>query len=253
MAPTMQLTFLGTGAPVPTSQRVQTGLSLETNDNCLLIDCGSGILHRLAQSATEFEDISHVLLTHHHPDHVSDLLPLLRTRQFLGNPPLEIAGPDGTKQLLNRILAVHEYHSDDFEITVREVEPGDFAFANFDVSAIETQHVMDCLAYRFTPSGNNSPTVTFSGDSEAFDELAEFADGSDILVHDCANTDNVDETPHATPSELGQVLAGHQFGQVYLTHLYPETNGRHGEMLESIHGHYEGDIQVAQDGLVIEI
>lgn len=249
----MRLTFLGTGAPIPTAQRVQTGLLLESDTTCLLIDCGSGVLHRLAQSDTDFEDVSHVLLTHLHPDHVSDLLPLLRTRQFLGEPSLDICGPNRTERLVNKMLEVHEYHRDDFDMTVRETGPGSFSFAHFDITAIETRHVMYCLAYRIVLSGEDAPVCMFSGDSEAFDKMAEFADGSDVFVHDCANTDNVRETPHAIPCELGKVLSSHQFGEVYLTHLYPETDGQHDEMLQSIHKQYSGEVRIAQDGLVTEV
>ena len=251
--PMMHLTFLGTGAPISTAQRVQTGLLLEFDTTYLLIDCGSGVLHRLAQSDTDFEDVSHVLLTHLHPDHVSDPFPLLRARQFLGDPSLDICGPNGTERLVNKLLEVHGYHRDDFDITVREVSPGSFSFAYFDIIAIEARHVMYCLAYRIAPSGEDAPVCTFSGDSEAFDEMAEFADGSDVFVHDCANTDNVGETPHATPYELGEVLSSHQFGEVYLTHLYPETDGQHDEMLQSIHNQYSGEVCIAQDGLVTEV
>lgn len=253
MSPTIRLTFLGTGAPVPTAQRVQTGLLLEMDDSCVLVDCGSGVLHRLAQSDIAFGDVTNVLFTHLHPDHVADLLPFLRTRQFVGAPSLEIAGPSGIDRLVDKTLAVHEYHRDDFDLTVREVGPGNFSIGTFDVTAIETQHVVYCLAYRCTPSSEDGPIFTFSGDSDAFDELAAFADGSDVLVHDCAHTDTVDETPHATPSTLGTVLADHRFGRVYLTHLYPETDGCHEEMLRSIRRQYDGDVQVAYDGLIVEM
>lgn len=253
MVPALRLTFLGTGAPIPTDQRVQTGLLLETGGTCLLIDCGSGVLHRLAQSTTEFEEITNVLLTHHHLDHIADLLPLMKTRWFVGEPSLEIAGPKGTKRLVNNLLELHDYLRDALNITVREVGLGDFSFANFEITPIETEHVMHCLGYRFTPAGEDEPTFTFSGDSEAFSEMAEFASGSDIFVHDCATTDNEEGSPHATPNELGKILAGHQFGQVYLTHLYPETDGHHSEMLESVQMHYDGDVQISHDGLTIEI
>jgi ribonuclease BN (tRNA processing enzyme) len=253
MALTLRLTFLGTGAPVPTAHRVQTGFLLETDGTCLLIDCGSGVLHRLAQSTAEFEEIANILLTHHHLDHIADLLPLMKTRWFVGEPSLEIAGPKGTKRLVNNLLDVHDYLREALDITVREVRLGDFSFANFDITSIETEHVMYCLGYRVTPAGENEPTFTFSGDSEAFTEMAAFASGSDIFVHDCATTDNGDESPHATPNELGEILAGHQFGQVYLTHLYPETDGHHSEMLESVRRHYDGDVQIPHDGLTIEM
>lgn len=83
--------------------------------------------------------------------------------------------------------------------------------------------------------------------------MAEFAVDSDVFVHDCAHTDAVDGAPHATPFELGKVLAGHRFGRVYLTHLYPETDGHHDEMLASIREHYDGKVRIPHDGLVTDV
>ena len=46
----MQVTFLGTGSAMPTGSRMQTGLLLSDGRQSLLVDCGSGILHRLANT-----------------------------------------------------------------------------------------------------------------------------------------------------------------------------------------------------------
>jgi ribonuclease BN (tRNA processing enzyme) len=129
---------------------------------------------------------------------------------------------------------------------VTEVEPGAFSFAGFDLEAHETRHSMPCLAYRF------GERFAFSGDSEAFDELAAFADGVSAFVHDCSFPDGVDVSNHPTPSQLGAVLAGHEYGTVFLTHLYPHTDGEHGAMLESLGEHYDGEVRFAEDGLTVE-
>ncbi|UPM42610.1 MBL fold metallo-hydrolase [Halocatena salina] len=260
----MRVTFLGTGSALPNGKRFQTGLLLEHDRNCrttdsgsddgrsgpLLVDCGSGVVHALARTDVGYEGISTVLLTHHHLDHVSDLLVLLKARWLAGTDPLAVIGPPGTSELLDELLSVHEYLYDKVEITVREVEPGSFACSGFDVEAIETRHSMDCLAYRFEEGDS---TFTFSGDSEAFDALGAFADGSDVLAHDCSFPDEIDVSNHPTPTQLGDSLAGRTIGQVLLTHLYPHTDGHHEEMLEAIQSHYEGDVKVARDGLCIEL
>jgi ribonuclease BN (tRNA processing enzyme) len=124
---------------------------------------------------------------------------------------------------------------------------------------------MHCLAYRFEPTGRTAgdetgsagapPAVTFSADSEAFTDLVELADGSAVFVHDCSFPDDVDVDNHPTPATLGETLAdaGADLGRVYLTHLYPHTDGRHEEMLASIGDHYGGDVRFARDGLSVEV
>jgi len=249
----MRLTFLGTGTAMPVPDRAQTGLLLESGDRALLVDCGSGVLQRLSGTDVGYEGVSTVLLTHHHLDHVADLLPLLKARWLAGEEHLEVVGPAGTKSLLDGLLDVHDYLDGRVDLSVREVGPTAFSAAGFDVDATEMRHSMDCLAYRFEGDGGPGSDVVFSGDGEASASLASFADGAAVLAHDCSFPDDVDVSNHPTPSRLGEVLAGHEYGRVYLTHLYPHTEGRHDEMLDSIGAHYDGDVRFARDGLTVEV
>jgi ribonuclease BN (tRNA processing enzyme) len=248
----MRVTFLGTGSAMPTGKRAQSGTLIEADGNSLLIDCGSGVLGALARTDTGYEDIDMVLLTHHHLDHISDLDVLMKARWLAGATDLTIAGPSGTTQLIEDLLAVHEYMQDRLDLRLIDLEEKTFTFAGFDIIRFETRHSMPCFAYRLTPTGGG-PSVTLSGDSEPFEELIEFADGSDVLVHDCSFPDDVDISNHPTPSSLGDVLAAAEadIGRVYLTHLYPHTEGRHEEMLDSIGDKYDGDVRFAEDGHTI--
>lgn len=252
----MRVTLLGTGAAMPVADRVQTGLLLEAapgDGRPLLVDCGSGVLHRLAQTDPGYEAVSTVLLTHHHLDHVSDLLALLKARWLAGEEHLEVVGPPGTKRLLDGLLDVHDYLDGRVGLRIREVHPdSEFEVAGFEVAARETRHSMQCLAYRFSDPGSDDDFV-FSGDSEAFEGLAAFADGARVLAHDCSFPDEVDVDNHPTPSQLGEALAGHDVDRVYLTHLYPHTEGRHEEMLNSVREAFDGDVRVARDGLRFEV
>jgi ribonuclease BN (tRNA processing enzyme) len=256
MASDMEITFLGTGSAMPTGERFQTGLLLDEGDNSLLLDCGSGVLHGLAATETGYEGVETVLLTHHHLDHISDLLALLKARWLAGEETLTIAGPPGTEQLVEDMLDVHEYMQDRIDITFREFEPTEspVEIAGFDIFALETRHSMYCQAYRFE-TGEDEPAFVYSGDSEAFEMLIEFADGAAVLAHDCSFPDDVDVSNHPTPTQLGETLAAadSDIGRVYLTHLYPHTEGRHEEMLDSLGEQYDGDVRFARDGLSVDI
>ncbi len=251
----MNLTFLGTGSAMPTGERFQTGLLLESGTESLLVDCGSGVLHGLASTDCGYEGVETVLLTHHHLDHISDLPVLMKARWLAGEETLTIAGPPGTDALVSELLDVHEYMQDRLDLTIQELSPETpTTLEGFDIRAMWTRHSMDCLAYRFE-RGADEPTFVFSGDTEAFDDLAQFADGAAVLVHDCSFPDEVDVSNHPTPSKLGHVLAeaAVDIGRIYLTHLYPHTNGKHEEMLDSMAEHYDGDVRFARDGLSLDV
>lgn len=258
------MTFLGTGAAMPSPDRVQTGLLLETaagDGRPLLVDCGAGVLHRLSQTEPGYEALGAVLLTHHHLDHVADLLPLIKARWLAGAESLSIVGPPGTKELVDETLAVHEYLEGRLELRLREVHPGTtFELGGFTIRSRETRHSVQCLAYRFEPAGpepaDDAERATgepgefvFSGDSEAFEGLAAFADGARVLAHDCSFPDEIDVDNHPTPRQLGEVLAGHDIDRVYLTHRYPHTDGEEQAMIDSVQAAFDGDVRVAEDGL----
>jgi ribonuclease BN (tRNA processing enzyme) len=251
----MQVRFLGTGSAMPTGERFQTGLLLEKKEP-LLVDCGSGVLHGLARTNVGYEGVDTLLLTHHHLDHVSDIPVLMKARWLAGEDSLTIYGPAGTEELIEGMLDTHEYMQDRLELVIEELDPAEepFEIAGFEVTAMETRHSMDCLAYRFE-RGAGSPPLVFSGDSEAFVELIEFADGAAVLIHDCSFPDDVDVSNHPTPATLGAALADADadIGRVYLTHQYPHTEDRHEEMLDSIAEQYDGDVRFARDGLSLDI
>lgn len=245
----MHLTFLGTGSAMPTGDRMQTGLLVHDDDRTLLVDCGSGVLHRLAETTPGYEAVDHVLLTHHHVDHTSDLLALIKARWLAGHEELTIAGPPGTEDFVAAQLAANDYLQDRIDLTVEDHDVGEFSFAGFDVEAVETIHSMRCHAYRL------DDVLTISGDTEASEDVAALADGSRVLVHDCSFPDEIDVSNHPTPSQLGELLADSatRVDELYLTHLYPHTDGKHDEMLASIADHYDGAVEVAHDGLRIEV
>lgn len=244
----MDVTFLGTGSAMAVADRAQTGILIETDGRRVLVDCGSGVLGNLAGTEAGYDGVSSVLLTHHHLDHVSDLLPLIKARWLDGEDHLEVVGPPGTKSLVDGLLDVHDYLSGRVDLQLREIVPGDvFEIAGIEIRAYETEHSVTCHAYRFSGSTGD---VTISGDSEADSGLARFADGSRVLSHDCSFPDDVDVSGHPTPSSLGTALSGADIDRVYLTHLYPHTRGREQEMITAVNdAGFDGEVRIARDGL----
>ncbi|MFC6973522.1 MBL fold metallo-hydrolase [Halomicroarcula sp. GCM10025709] len=250
----MRLTFLGTGSAMPTGTRAQSGYLLRHGDETLLVDCGSGVLNALARTDVGYEGVDTVVLTHHHLDHVSDLAVLLKARWLAGETDLTVVGPPGTSDLVEETLAVHEYMQGRLDLTLRDRTTGTFDLAGFTIESMAVRHSMQCFAYRLQPA-DGGPSVVLSGDTEAFPELIEFADGAAVLVHDCSFPDDVDVSNHPTPTTLGEALAAAEaeLGRVYLTHLYPHTEGRHEEMLASLADHYDGQVTFAEDGLTVRV
>jgi len=243
----MQLTFLGTGAALPPGDRVQSGYLLQEGDRRLLVDAGSGVLHRLAGTEIGYEGVDTILLTHHHIDHLADLLPIYKARWLAGEDALTVVGPPGTQSLVEDLLSVHDYLDGRLSLAVRELTENTATVAGFDLTAMPTRHSMEGLAYRF------EDRLTLSGDTKEFQGLVDFAERGSVLIHDCSFPDGVEEDAHTTPTKLSRVLADADLDRVYLTHLYPQTDGTHESMVRTIESVFDGEVQVAEDGMSIGV
>jgi ribonuclease BN (tRNA processing enzyme) len=238
----MRVTFLGTGSAMPVAGRAQTGLLI---GDSLLVDCGAGVLARLAEHG-DYESLSAVLLTHLHTDHVSDLVALLKARWLAGCGSLDVVGPDGTERLLDDLVDAHDYLRGRVSYEVREHDGSPGRVAGYDVTACEATHSGPAFAYRIGD-------FTFSGDTEASEAVASLAEGTTALAHDCSFPDGVEADNHPTASELGGTLAGRDCGTVYLTHLYPAAAADEDGLRDSVTAAYGGAVRVARDGLTVDV
>lgn len=208
----------------------------------LLLDCGSGVLQNLQRSGVAFDDVGDVLLTHNHLDHVNDLIALVKADWLVGREELRVWGPPSTRETVTGFLETYPYMRDRVDLEVREVEPGDsFQVGDWSVDTLETEHSVPSMALRLEGK------FVYSGDTEPVEGMRGFADGCEVLVHDCSFPDSVDVGNHTRPSGLAEVLDGCGVSRVYLTHLYPHVQGEERGMIETIEERFEGQVGFAED------
>jgi ribonuclease Z len=138
----MEITFLGTGAGVPTPARnvASLALRLPQRPETWLFDCGEGTQHRLLASTVGIGKLRRIFITHLHGDHLFGLPGLLATCGMAGSArPVEVYGPDGIVSFLRTVLditgtqlpyelAIHTVHEgtvledDDLTVTARRLE-----------------------------------------------------------------------------------------------------------------------------------
>jgi len=246
---TMEVMILGSGGALPPKDRAQTGIFLEKGGSCLLMDCGSGVMMRLDQANIDVARLDTILLTHHHLDHMSDLLPLIVARWLREKTHTHIYGPEGMKALTYELLKLYEYVRRHVIVEVTEVRSGQsFQLEGFLIEALQTDHGgVPTLAYKF------DGRFVFSGDTAPFPEMAEFAKGCKLLVHECSFPDGVEVPNHTTPRRLGEALGRCDVEMLVLTHLYPQTEGHEEEMIKSIRRHFKGEVGLAEDFMRFEL
>ena len=210
-APT-KITLLGTGTPHPSVERQSSSYLVETGDDAILLDHGTGSHHRLLESGHKAVDITHTFFTHLHYDHCMDYARLVLQRWDQGAdriPDLEVYGPTPIRRMTDLLFAPdgvygpdirarieHQSSIDTFAARggtpprkrpaprVREIKAGDVVEGRswkLTVGhAVHVQPYLECLAFRLDAEDGS---LCYSGDSGAADSIIKLAKGCDILIH----------------------------------------------------------------------
>ena len=80
----MHFVFLGTSGAIPGAQRDTTSLAFVGRSEILLVDVGGSPVQKLRAAGIDPLRLSHVLITHIHPDHAYGLPALVQTLILLG-------------------------------------------------------------------------------------------------------------------------------------------------------------------------
>lgn len=269
----LKVILLGTGVGPPVNlQQFGASTLVEAGSVRLLFDCGRGATIRLTQVGVPIGSISRLFLTHLHSDHVIQIPDLLLTG-WLGRGgrrvPLEVWGPDGTRDMMDHIQQafVFDIHmrrdvdekipTDGIKVLSHDIKQGVvFDEQGVKVTAFLVDHgpVTPAFGYRVDYRGHS---VALSGDTRVSENLIQFAKGVDVLVHEVVDADavrarstNADAViaHHTTPEQAGEVFARVKPRLAVYSHA-PNADS----VMTKTRKTYAGPLQGPEDLLTIEI
>jgi ribonuclease Z len=274
---TIAITLLGTGSPIPAPDRAGPATLVSAADEHYLVDAGRGVLMRLAAAGLGAPQLTAVLITHLHSDHITDLNDVITTRWVMTfePTPLTIVGPVGTRAVVDHLLAslapdigyrIAHHHDLDHEppVDVIEMEDGvvDLGTATA-ISCAPTDHkpVEPSIGFRFERDG---VAVVAAGDTVPCDGLDRLCTGADALVHSAIRKDVIANVPlqrmqdtldyHSSPEEAAQTAARAGVGTLVLTHYVPPIAPVGEEEWRSrAAAHFAGRIELGPDLHRVEI
>ncbi|MEO8562358.1 MAG: MBL fold metallo-hydrolase [bacterium] len=252
----MRLVTLGTGTVALSATRVCAGHYVEAGAVKLLLDCGSGVTHRLAELQIPWRVITHVAISHFHTDHIGDLATLAFAWKYGDLPgrsePLSIVGPHGTAALLERQAEAFGdwLREPGFPISIVEIEPGGALDLGDGVTlrATKVPHTEESVAYSIERGGRR---VVYTGDTGYDPMLAEWARGTDVLLCECSLPAHMAIPTHLTPEQCGALAAAALPKHLVLTHFYPPVERV--DVRALVGAHYGGPVTLADDGSTFEI
>lgn len=256
--PDITVTVLGSGTCVPSLERSACSVYLETGGCRLLLDSGPGTMRRLLENGTRVFEVTHLLLSHFHPDHSGELVPFLFANKYpdgsLRQTPLTLGGGKGFRRFFNGLKAVYGSWIDLGSRMGPLMEWDDPAgetcyFGPVALATAPMAHNPESLAYRVTGPGGGS--VVYSGDTDVTDNLVSLARDADLLICEAALPDGRKVNGHLTPSEAGAIAAAAGVRRLMLTHFYPECERQ--DIAAQCRKTYAGPLILAHDLLKIVV
>jgi ribonuclease Z len=258
-------------------QRFGASTLVQAGNQTLLIDAGRGALQRLTQARVPWRDVTGVLLTHLHSDHVVGFPDLFLTGWLMPgrNAPVHVWGPEGTTDMMAaltkafaediRVRSENEGANPDGAILeatdVREGVVLDTDGVRVTAFAVEHGALKSALGYRIEYGGRS---VVLSGDTRVSENLVRHAAGTDLLIHEVlvpeilrragVPADRISgiAASHTTPEEAGGVFARVRPRLAVYSHVCPPGTTE-ADLRDATRRTYDGPVELGEDLMVIEV
>jgi len=273
----IDITLLGTGSPMVDPNRAGPSTLVKAGDSTFLVDCGRGVLMRAAAAGVGAANLTALLLTHLHSDHITDLSDVITTRWVTTfvRTTLPIIGPPGTKAVVEATLAALApdisyriaHHADITEppsVQVYEYTDGqvwDADGVRITVAPTDHRPVEPTIAFRVDYDGTS---VVLAGDTVPCAGLDELAGGAGALVHTVIRKDLVALVPqqrlkdildyHSSVEQAAATAARAGVGTLVLTHYVPPlAPGQEDQWRALAATEFSGRVELGDDLLKVTI
>ena len=253
----MELIVLG-AAPAYTDRSGSASSSylVRHGDSALLLDLGEGAFANLA-STLEPSTLTAVLVSHLHPDHFIDLVPLRHYLRYEFDPPrrVRVLGPAG---LGDRLDALHAHPG--FAAASLDGAPlaaGTQRIGPFEVEARLVHHTEESYAFRVsvagTPGTPAGPGLVYSGDCGRADDLVPLIRPGDTLLSEASFGAGVVPAgaEHLTAADAAHAATAGGAARLLLTHI--QMGYDRAEALAAAQSAFAGPIQLVTEGDRFEI
>lgn len=247
MTTSPSLHVLGSCAAWPEPGRACSGYVLEHHGAHLVLDLGLGTLPRLLRIVPDLTSIVGIVISHAHPDHMSDLIGLCRASALTGHrDPWPLVAPDNVLE----VVAAGD-PEDGRSVVARTLRPATapLTLGPFEVSTCPTPHYLPNLAVRVEVG---DASIVYTGDTGPSPDLAAFARDVDLLLTECTDRHQQGGTPDdatrrnlLTASAAGRLGTDAHAKSLVLTHFWP-GNDREASVTEA-QGTYAGPVDVADE------
>jgi ribonuclease BN (tRNA processing enzyme) len=243
----LELRVLGAGPAYTDRPGATGGAYLVTHgSSTLVLDLGQGSFPALA-GALEPSTLDGVLISHLHPDHFIDLVPLRHYLRYEFHPSRRVTvhGPSG---LETRLDALHDEPGFAAEaLDIRSLDTLPFRLGDFEVSAALVTHTAESYGFRVghRPDG---PGLVYSGDCGRAADLLPLIRPGDVLLSEVSFGAGpvAPGAQHLDGPAVGAVAAQGRVSRVLLTHI--QMGFDRGAAVKSVRETFEGPVELVDPG-----
>jgi ribonuclease BN (tRNA processing enzyme) len=246
----VELIVMGAG-PAYTDRLGATGSSylVRVGREHLLLDLGQGSFACLA-ATIEPSSLAAVLISHLHPDHFIDLVPLRHYLKWEFRPSrrIRVLAPGGLADRLDALDGHPGFAAESLDV---EAMPGAIEIGPFVVETRKIVHTDESYAFRV--STGRGPGLVYSGDCAVADELKPLIRPGDALLSEASFGAGpiADGAQHITSGDAARVAAEAGAARLWLTHLLSGFD--RSATLSAAQGAFTGPVGLITEGDRFEI
>ncbi len=241
-----QVIILGSGYAIPEEGHDNTHIFIHQDGHGILVDCATNPIVQLRRAEIKLDQLTDLVLTHFHPDHVSGFPLLLMDLWLLGRKlPLNIYGLPHTIDRADALMKLHEWKRWPGFFPVMFHRLPEMEMSLFISSPIlrvyssPVKHLIPTVGLRveFT---REEKVVAYSCDTEPCKQVVDLASQANILIHEATGA----SVGHSSPAQAAEIARQAEVKELILIHYSKEKAAA---TLEGAKGVFAGPIRLAED------
>jgi len=249
-----KLIILGSANAVADEKHENTHMLLQGRKRTILIDCVNNPVLRLRLAGVDFNDLTDLVLTHFHPDHVSGVPLLLMNMWLLGRSrSLSIYGLYHTLDRAENLMDFYDWSNwlNFFPVAFFRLPEQEKTLLleseEFRILASPVNHLLPTIGLRIECLETGT-VVAYSCDTEPCQQVVELAAQADVLIHEASGA----SLGHSSASQAGSIARQAGVKSLCLIH-YPTGEIDSQAVLDQARETFKGKVFLAEDFMTWEL
>lgn len=249
--------ILGSASAIASEDQENTHMVFVGEKHTILVDCVGSPISRLKKAGVHFNDVTDLILTHFHPDHVSGVPLLLMDMWLLGREKqLNIYGLHHALTRMEKLMGFYNwenwpnffpvvFHNLPEEAMTKVIDNDEFL-----IHASPVKHLIPTIGLRVEFCEEDF-VIAYSCDTEPCDNVISLASGANVLIHEATGASK----GHSSAAQAGEAAQKAGVNSLYLIHYSAEGKPKEKvfqNLITEAQKSFSGTVTLAKDFMEIK-